>query len=273
MKKTPLVFSLLFLVSRLLFAAEENHSGFRVVEKKTEDGVILMMKSDYCSEYTVTLQAELQNMTASQRLPFTADAAGRTTFELARFQVTDPTKTWRYNYRYNWEYGGRRDSTSNDADYAMPFGPGRYVVMQGPLGSYSHFKGSGSEHAIDWAVPEGTTILAAREGRVVGVRDDSTFSGTDPKFKPLANYVIIKHADGTFADYHHLKPGGALVKLGDMVKLGQPIGLSGNTGYSTKPHLHFAVFQAIDGKKVLSLPFRLKTDRGVFTEFIRGQAY
>jgi murein DD-endopeptidase MepM/ murein hydrolase activator NlpD len=122
-------------------------------------------------------------------------------------------------------------------------------------------------------VPEGTTVLAAREGRVVGVRDDSTFSGTDPKFKPLANYVIIKHADGTFADYHHLKTGGALVKLGDQVKVGQPIGVSGNTGYSTKPHLHFAVFQAIDGKKVLTLPFRLKTDRGVFTEFIRGREY
>jgi murein DD-endopeptidase MepM/ murein hydrolase activator NlpD len=85
--------------------------------------------------------------------------------------------------------------------------------------------------------------------------------------------VIIKHADGTFADYHHLKSGSALVKLGDQVKVGQPIGLSGNTGYSTKPHLHFAVFQAIDGKKVRSLPFRLKTDRGIFTEFIRGQAY
>jgi murein DD-endopeptidase MepM/ murein hydrolase activator NlpD len=63
------------------------------------------------------------------------------------------------------------------------------------------------------------------------------------------------------------------MKIGDEVKVGQPIGLSGSTGYSRKPHLHSAVFQAINGKKVLSLPFRLKTDRGVFTEFIRGQDY
>ena len=271
--KTRLLFALLLVGSWPLFAAEENHTGFRVLEEKTEDGVILRMKSDYCSEFTVTLEADLQNMTSSTPVPFIADAAGRTSFVLTRFKVTDETKPWRYKYRYYWEYGGRRASTTNDADYAMPFGPGRYVVIQAPRGSYSHFPGSGSEHAIDWGVPEGTTVLAAREGRVVGVRDDSTFSGPDPKFKPLANYVIIKHADGTFADYHHLKPGGALVKLGDQVKVGQPIGLSGNTGYSTKPHLHFAVFQAIDGKKVLSLPFRLKTDRGVFTEFIRGQAY
>jgi murein DD-endopeptidase MepM/ murein hydrolase activator NlpD len=126
---------------------------------------------------------------------------------------------------------------------------------------------------VDWTVPEGTIVCAARAGRVVGVRQDSTFSGPDPKLKPLANYVIIKHDDGTFADYVHLKTGGALVKLGDEVTVGQPIGLSGKTGFASAPHLHFSVFQAIDGKTKLTLPFRLKTDRGIFTEFIRGKEY
>ena len=105
------------------------------------------------------------------------------------------------------------------------------------------------------------------------MRDDSTVGGPDPRYKPLGNYVIIKHADSTFADYHHLKSGGARVKIGDEVTTGQPIGLSGHTGFASKPHLHFMVFQAIDGKTVLSLPFRLKTDQGTFTDFIRGRAY
>ena len=253
--------------------ADDDHTGFRVITEKSAAGVTLIMKSDYCVEYTVTLEATLKNMTSSRPLPLTVDAAGRSSFVLARFTPTDPSRPWRYDFRYYWEYGGRRKSTDNDADYAMPFGPGRYVVLQGPRGTYSHGVGTGSENAVDWDVPEGTIVCAARSGRVVGVRDDSTFSGTDPKFKPLGNYVIIKHADGTFADYHHLKTGGAMAKLGDDVKVGQPIGLSGSTGFSSKPHLHFAVFQAIDGKKVLSLPFRLKTDHGTFTEFVRGQAY
>jgi murein DD-endopeptidase MepM/ murein hydrolase activator NlpD len=273
MAKRVVLLLLFVAVSRQLFGAEDNPTGFRVVQERSADGVTLIMKSDYAIEFTVTLEATLTNMTSSRRLPFTVDAAGRSSFILARFTTTDRTKPWHYDYRYYWEYGGRRNSTTNDADYAMPFGPGRYVVMQGPRGTYSHFAGSGSENAVDWDVPEGTVICAARGGRVVAVRDDSTVSGTDPKFKPLGNYVMIKHIDGTFADYHHLKTGGAMVKIGDDVTVGQPIGLSGATGFASKPHLHFMIFQAIDGKKVLSLPFRLKTDHGTFTEFVRGQSY
>jgi murein DD-endopeptidase MepM/ murein hydrolase activator NlpD len=270
MKHRIFVAFLCLLASRVF--ADDHHTGFRVIKENSADGVTLVMKSDYCVEFTVTLEATLTNMTASHPLPFTVDAAGRSSFVLVRFTQTG-AQPWHYDYRYHWEYGGRRNSTTNDADYAMPFGPGRYVVMQGPRGTYSHFAGSGSENAVDWDVPEGTTVCAARGGRVVGVRDDSTVSGPDPKYRPLGNYVIIKHIDGTFADYHHLKTGGALVKIGDDVTVGQSIGLSGQTGFASKPHLHFMVFQAIDGTKVLSLPFRLKTDHGVFTEFIRGRSY
>jgi murein DD-endopeptidase MepM/ murein hydrolase activator NlpD len=268
--KNRILFAFLFLLASRVLA--EDQTGFRVVQERTEEGVTLVMQSDYCVEYTVTLEATLKNMTSSKSLPFTVDAAGRKSFVLARFTATDNTQPRSYRYYYHWEYGGRRNSTTNDADYAMPFGPGRYVVMQGPRGTYSHFAGSGSENAVDWDVAEGTTVCAARGGRVVGLRDDSTVSGPDPKYRPLGNYVIIKHIDGTFADYHHLKTGGALVKIGDDVTVGQSIGLSGQTGLASKPHLHFMVFQAIDGTKVLSLPFRLKTDHGVFTDFIRGRS-
>ncbi|HEX4641021.1 MAG TPA: M23 family metallopeptidase [Chthoniobacterales bacterium] len=270
--KHRFLFGAVFLLACRAFA-QNDQTGFRVIPERTDDGVTLIMQSDYCTEYTVTLEATLMNATSSRPVPFTVDAAGRRSFVLARFTRTDKSRPWRYSYLYHWEYGGRRNSTENNADYAMPFKPGRYVVLQGPRGTYSHFKGSSSENAVDWDVPQGTVVCAARDGRVVGVRSDSTFSGPDPKLKPLGNYVIIKHADGTFADYHHLKTGGALVKIGDEVTTGQPIGLSGATGFASKPHLHFMVFQAVDGKRLLSLPFRLKTDHGTFTDFVRGQSY
>ena len=269
-----MVVALLFFLSRPLLGAEESHTGFRIVKERDGDTTTLIMKSDYAREFTVTFEAKLKNMTPSEPLPLTVDAAGRSSFVLVRLRRTDERLAWRYyDVHCSWQLGGRRSSTSNDADYAMPFKPGRYVVMQGPRGSYSHFAGSGSENAVDWNVPEGTIVRAAREGRVVGVRQDSTVGGPDRKLRPMANYVIFEHADGTFADYVHLKTGGALVKMGDEVRVGQPIGLSGQTGFASAPHLHFSVFQAIDGKKKLTLPFRLTTDHGTFTEFIRGRAY
>jgi murein DD-endopeptidase MepM/ murein hydrolase activator NlpD len=265
--------ALALLGSSRASAEEADPGGFRVIQEKTADSVTLIIKSAYACEFTVTVEATLQNMTPSRRLPFTVDAAGRTSFVLVHFKQTDKSRPWHYDYRYYRQVGARRSITTNDADYAMPFGPGRYVVMQGPRGTYSHFAGSGSENAVDWTVPVGTIVCTARAGRVVGVKQDSTVGGADPKFRPFANYILIKHADGTFADYVHLQTDGAMVKVGDEVTAGQPIGLSGQTGFTSAPHLHFSVFQTVDGKTKLTLPFRLKTAHGTFTEFIRGQSY
>ena len=272
-RSCAIVIAFIALVPRPALAREEESSGFHFVEDRNGDTVTLSVKSDYAREFTVTIEATLKNMTPSRPVPFTVDAAGRSSFVLVRFRQKDLTKAWRYDYHHYRQLGARRSTTTNDADYKMPFLPGRYVVMQGPRGTFSHFKGSGSENAVDWTCPEGTVVCAARDGVVVGVKQDSTVGGPEQKLRPFANYIVIKHADGTFADYVHLKTNGAMVKIGDEVTAGQPIGLSGKTGFTSAPHLHFSVFQTIDGKTKLTLPFRLKTDRGVFTEFIRGKKY
>lgn len=265
--------ALLVLLSPPARATEENPTGITLFKEENGDTITVSIKSKYACEFTVTIEATLKNMTPSRPLPFTVDAAGRSSFELVKFRPTDKTQPWRYNYRYFWQLGGRRSSTSNHADYAMPFGPGRYVVMQGPRGNYSHFPGSDSENAVDWTVPEGTIVRAAREGRVVGVKQDSTRGGPDRDLRSFGNYILIKHADGTFSDYVHLQANSVMVEIGDEVAAGQPIARSGKTGFTSAPHLHFSVFQTIDGKKKMTLPFRLKTDRGIVTEFIRGRAY
>lgn len=198
--KRRLVFALLLLLPCQLFGAEEKPGSVEFVKEQTGDVITLSVKSNYVSEFTVTLEATLENMTPSRPVPFTVESAGRSSFVLVRFKRTDKTRRWRYEYQPYWQFGARRSTTSNDADYAMPFGPG----------------------------------------------------GADRSMRPFANYIIIKHADGTFAEYVHLQKDGALVRMGDEVTVGQPIGLSGQTGFASKPHLHFDVFQAIDGKKKLS---------------------
>src|SRR6266446_7034952 len=87
-----LIGAFLLLFSRNLSGAEENPSGIRVIPDQTADGVTLSIESKYASEFTVTLEAILENMTPSRPIPFTMDAAGRRSFVLAKFQITDKTR-------------------------------------------------------------------------------------------------------------------------------------------------------------------------------------
>ena len=57
------------------------------------------------------------------------------------------------------------------------------------------------------------------------------------------NYITLKHDNGEYSQYGHLQYNSAFVKLEDKVEKGQPIALSGNTGFSSAPHLHFHVFE------------------------------
>ena len=93
------------------------------------------------------------------------------------------------------------------------------------------------KYAYDFVMPIGTTVTAARAGVVAEIR--MKFRDGQPG-EGESNWVKIRHSDETIAAYSHLTEHGALVKIGDHVVAGQPIGLSGNTGNTGGlPHLHF----------------------------------
>lgn len=95
--------------------------------------------------------------------------------------------------------------------------------------------------ALDFLMAEGTKVCAARGGKVVEVKSDESAGGFDEKYKGRENRIRLDHGDGTSGLYLHLKKDGVLVKLGDTVRQGDVIGLSGATGYASAPHLHFQV--------------------------------
>ncbi|MBI5373509.1 MAG: M23 family metallopeptidase [Sphingobacteriales bacterium] len=144
--------------------------------------------------------------------------------------------------------------------YSLPFQTGKKVfLVQGYESMFSH-KG---EKALDFKTKKGTVICAARAGVVESVREDSDKGGLKPENLSDGNYITIRHADGSLAWYWHLKKDGVLVNTGDTVQNGQAIGLSGNTGYSAFPHLHFEV-QGKDGSgNFTQLPTRFYTRQGV----------
>jgi murein DD-endopeptidase MepM/ murein hydrolase activator NlpD len=132
------------------------------------------------------------------------------------------------------------------------------MLVQGYMSSFSH-KG---EYALDFKMKKGTKICAARSGIVIATREDSKLGGYKDKYLSEGNYIIIKHDDGTYANYWHLNFNGALVNRGDTVQQGQVIGLSGNTGYSAFPHLHFEVTTQYTVGHNQSIT-RFRTNKGV----------
>ena len=150
--------------------------------------------------------------------------------------------------------------TDSSFIYNLPFENKKKVfLVQAYESSFSHKE----ERALDFKVKNGTRICAARDGIVTSAREDSDKGGLKPENLSDGNYVTIKHDDGSVAHYWHLQKDGILVNIGDSVKAGQPIGLSGNSGYSAFPHLHFEV-QGYDGNgNYGQIPTRFYTDRGV----------
>lgn len=125
--------------------------------------------------------------------------------------------------------------------YLHPF-PADTKVSGIEKGSKSHsgpYKG-----AIDFIVPSETPILAPLDGIVKVVVDTNDKYGPSERFKDFLNYITIEHSDGEYSQPAHLAKGSSLVKPGDIVKAGQQIGVTGNSGWMHKPHLHFFVFKA-----------------------------
>ena len=98
------------------------------------------------------------------------------------------------------------------------------------------------ENAVDLIAPEDTTILAAAEGVVMYVKDDSDIGGPSVAFWDYSNFISIKHQREEYTRYDHLAFGSSKVKVGEIVTAGQEIAKVGMTGYTYLPHLHFQVF-------------------------------
>lgn len=92
-------------------------------------------------------------------------------------------------------------------------------------------KGASTYHkGLDIAVPVGTSVFSVQSGKVIS----ATYSAS------AGNFVSVYHGNGVYSYYMHCS--SLLVSAGDSVKKGQKIALSGSTGISTGPHLHFAMF-------------------------------
>jgi murein DD-endopeptidase MepM/ murein hydrolase activator NlpD len=127
--------------------------------------------------------------------------------------------------------------------YRAPFALGTtFTVSQAYPSRVTHVTPD-TQYAVDFAMPDGTPIYAAREGTVINVRHDSFRGAPAPAMIDQANFILILHDDGTIGVYGHLQWDSIRVRIGQHVARGEYIANSGNTGFTTGPHLHFAVWR------------------------------
>lgn len=103
------------------------------------------------------------------------------------------------------------------------------------------------EYAYDYAAGIGTPIYAMRPGQVISIQDKYPDRGGDKEQIHRFNHVWLEHDGGYRSAYVHLQQGfrrRVNLKVGDQVKAGQIIGYSGNSGWSSGPHLHVEVHRA-----------------------------
>ena len=223
------------------------------------------------SEVTLTFDFSPVNLEGSVSFPHTATfKPGQT--EAFTLVPIRPDAPWHYSYTNYFKLGSSDAVHDDSVVYQLPYAPGRnFKVSQGYNSGFSHH--GAEQFAIDWQMPEGTEILAARGGRVVRVKDDSDVGGGTIKFDPCNNFIIIRHEDGTLGHYCHLKKDGVKVAPGQIVRAGEAIALSGNTGFSSGAHLHFCVYKTQDGRQRVTIPVKFEDADSRAVTLVEGSRY
>lgn len=204
--------------------------------------------------------SRVNNVIGSPHLPKRTVVPPRSSAMLSALSIGDPSRGGDFELSMETVPG---DPTARplNVEYLLPLRQAQFRIDQGFGGSFSH-NDPQNRYAVDFAAAIGTPVLAARAGVVMQVESDFEKAGLNQeRYGGRANFVRIVHDDGTMALYAHLKGEGALVRVGQRVAAGQPIGLSGNTGFTTGPHLHFVV-QVNRGMRLESIPFRMTGPNG-----------
>jgi murein DD-endopeptidase MepM/ murein hydrolase activator NlpD len=193
---------------------------------------------------------------------------------LGELDIVDGTQRYRRELYFHARFGDPR-AEPQDYVYRLPYPHGlTFAVLQGFHGTFSH-RGS-NEFAVDFDCPVATPVLAARPGVVIAANAAAQGAGTTPDFLDYkrTNFILVLHDDGTLGEYMHLSPSGIEVKPGQRVERGQELALSGNTGFSSTPHLHFQVMTAgDDGVTARSFPFRIAASSKRVEEPTQGHRY
>ncbi len=254
-------FSILFCCLALI-AKTQNVKFFS--EAKNQGYIIYANNNEICPvsasvDFTLT---NLRFSKGEQKIFVIPGKANR--YKIGELDVIN-SSMYKYSSHFLLAYGDVTLKTCDSTfEYFLPFKKGKsFNVSQGYNGTISHK----NENSIDFSMAEGTEITAARGGIVIRVVQNNNSSCPKEECMRFNNEINILHSDGTIAEYKHIKYNGSKVMVGDSVKQGDVIALSGNTGWSSGPHLHFDCYIARFDQRI-TLKTKFKINDGTQTVYL-----
>ena len=250
------------LLSLSLLADQTQNYPFSIETEKEGDGHRIVARNNGPSPISVKISIpDSRNIAPDRAFPvYAVVPPGGGTLYLARIRSATPGTGYTFSTQSSWMLGDFNARQSPDALYRLPYPDGTaFPIGQAAGGPMTTHTTPDSQYAVDIGMPQGSSVVAAREGVVIYTEASQVYGGLSPDMMTKANEVRILHIDGTVAVYAHLAHGGVFAYPGQRVTAGTQIGLAGSTGYSSGPHLHFVV-QTVervgDSLKMVSLPFQ-----------------
>lgn len=243
------------VVALLIIGYASTGQDIKVYNESSNDSIHIFAKNNTNTEHSVMIEATFKGMTASAKMPITKVIPPGAS---AYFVTLIAGKSgYSYNYKYTFIKGDVTGEHNDNHIYQLPFKNGEsYIIGQ----SYKEGPTHMDKYALDFNMDEGTEICAIRDGVVIEIEDSHNKGCPRKDCMKYNNYVMIKHDDGSIADYSHIQKKGSLVNVGDRVKTGQPIALSGATGWASGPHLHLEVYQPrFSGNESLKIRYYLNS--------------
>jgi len=256
----------------LSFATQQSSQELEVSENQLADGTIeIIGKNNQICPISVKLSFEgLRNFRPSSPNGSVVVIPAKSSVTINALQMKRKNTASSYAFSLTHVLGDTENAKHDDNFvYRLPFENGKsYYIGQGYKGTFSHFE----DYALDFDMDEGTKIHASRDGIVVNIKTDSNRGCKRSKCKADGNFILVYHDDGSFANYYHLQQGGSIVQIGDKVVAGQHIGYSGNTGWSSGPHLHFEVYTP-GWNRNYTLPTKFLIEKDKSATLKEGKAY
>ena len=241
---------------------EDTEYKVEVINRGTKESPIFYAVNPYHGPVEISMKfTQKNNVVANPKWPASYIVPANSDLYLTTIKPKHKHMSWSFQYSVSSTLGDPNRKHNSSHVYRLPFiGNKHFYISQAFYGEYTH-KGDQNQYALDIAMPEGTDVLAARGGVIMDIAEDFYDGGVDAKNMQRGNYIRILHDDGSMAIYAHLQLESVLVARGQRVEALQKIAKSGNTGFTSGPHLHFAV-QINAGLKLKSVPFLLQYKSG-----------